>query len=185
MPAARPRLRRHDRASATIRSCARTRSSSAIARSRALSTSVRSRSARMPSSAKRASSTSTPRWATTRSSDTPPRCRAASACRPASAITARPRSRPRPITARSRARDGSAFRAVPSIPCSSLRRCSWSRCRSRSSPIAFGINMRLWPASRSATSSLVAARCLRLAFFGSIVLGLAAIYASRGSACCS
>ena len=70
----------------------------------------RSRSAATRSSAKRACSISTPRWATTRSSAMPRRCRAASACRTASAITARPRSRRRPTIARSRA--GTAARSA-------------------------------------------------------------------------
>ena len=76
------------------RSSARTRSCSATRRSRTTSTPARSRSATTPSSARRACSTSTPPWATTPSSGTRRRCRAASASPTASTITARPRRRP-------------------------------------------------------------------------------------------
>ena len=65
----------------------------------------------MHSSAKPACSTSARPWATTPSSAMPRRCRAVSACRTASAITARPRRRRRPTIARS-----------TNVPCSALRR---------------------------------------------------------------
>ena len=84
------------------------------------SRSGRSTSAATPSSAKRACSTSTPRWAMAPSSAMPRRCRAGSACRTASVITARRRWRPRPTIARSR-----PWRA-PRCGARSMRRCSSS-----------------------------------------------------------